>query len=338
MQDPTVAAAEQLAWQMKSLKSIEMNTSEIFKRNDFGGDGPSTFVQSSHRYLETAGGSRLFEERNVTKEGKETLDVSYKNGDRAAKFEAVDLGNSRIDTVRIQKSFPRELESGWYNCPQPLQVFYCGLEPLADALKRARYLGDKTRLGRPCHEFYVPRSTSDDPCILVYSLDVETSVPLSVAVFTNDVDYVAGKAASLWNARSIDQVDGMFYAANSDYTIYSLQDWKPQLVQQIKVDSLILNKDYDSSIFWPKITAETQVIDTISGKIVHSPAAKSLVAPVRSTTAATSPIRVSAWDGAGWVLPTAIIAMGVLILAAVWWNKIRAKASVGVNRTKPSPG
>ncbi len=332
MQNPASTAAEQLAWQMKSWKSIEIDTTEHFDLNDFAPEGPTLAVRSSHHYVETAAGRRLLEERQVLTNGKETLNIYFKSEAGAAQQQQVDLGNRVVDTVVIQKGFPKETEGGWYNCPEPLRSFYCGLQPLHDALKRAKYLGTNTYLGRTCNEFLIARSVPPDPYKLVFSLDSATSTPLSVAVFDSDLNREQNKPSAVWRAKSLDKIEGMSYVANSEHVIYSSSTpSRPQIVRQIKVGSINLNKDYDKSIFWPKFTPDMQVVDLSTGKIIHPTLSKSVrlenkpnasvAKPINPVASVAEPIRAATSSNWSWLLPSCLVMAGLAILVVVFLRR-----------------
>jgi hypothetical protein len=300
MPNPAEAAAKKLAWEMGSWKSIEFRLGEDFVNKDPGRkpSEPRTFHASYH-YIETAAGQRLFENRLVSDLNPRSLvSIDYTDGSKCAFLYRIDQGETAgQDQVTIKRWFGRENE-GVAHRPEPLRYLYHGLKPLYEVLTAGEYAGEGREIGRECDRFlFKPTPGGKDPAIQVYSLDRETGITLRFEHFANQEEWSAAHPYYVWIAKSLDVVDGHHLVRTSELLTYQPTGPNPQrptLEYKVHAEEVAFDRDYPSTTFWPAISKQTKLIDTIANKIVIPST------PSEKTASTTAPIRAS--DPAGWSL------------------------------------
>lgn len=328
MGKPADSAAERLAWELRSWKSIEIRVHANLVNAKASADpmlwsGSDTF---SH-YVETADGLRMFEERIVPSSGDEILNMYFSNGKLAADVNRGTLQGKAQESVIIKRDFGMESKTGWYGVPEPLLYFYVGMRPLHEVLPSAEYLGQGSHLNRDCDLFLFTRAKHGVQGDFVYALDRETSIPLKVSVFTDANKRAEGTPASTWSAESLDEVNGRHIPLRSSQAHYSRVDPSEAVLKRsILVESVEFDKDYPRATFWPKISPEATVFNSVPSEF-KAPVAKDTGARKldvqASSVAGQTGLRVV--DRGHWsdMVAPASLALGVAVLVAsvVLWRR-----------------
>jgi len=329
MAEPNLRAAEQLARDMKSWKSIELRSHEELV-NDVAASDPNMFasLKEYNHYIETASGGRFFEQRMLPPHGKEIKSTYYYDGKRSADFTPRRDGDE-FEHVLIKHDFGIEAQTGSHWCPEPLFYYYFGFRPLHEALATAESLGVDTHIGRDCEVFLIRGMKSNPVGCLVYSLDRAKSIPLKARYYANEADRLADRPISAWNALALEEVEGHLLPMRSEQFYYATDGSnKPVVRRTIVVDEVHFNRDYPATTFWPKITDETQVNDALR-KTVTNP--KSLrTAPTRPFAASSvgTPVRAVETEGWGSMIPGAALVLGAALLitgGVLWWRRRAAR-------------
>ena len=314
MPSPAESAAKKLAWEMGSWKSIEFRLSEDFVNKDPDRrPSEARTYHASYRYVETAAGQRLYENQLINNLESQTLvSIDYTDGSKCAFLFRADVGDRRgQDQVTIKRWFGQE-NDGVTHRPEPLRYLYHGLKPLHEVLRAGEYIGDGQRIGRDCDRFLFRPSPGDkDLALRAYWLDRETGVTLRFEHFTDPQAWSAGHPYFVWNAESLDSVDGHQLVRKSEMLMFKPEGPSPERpVMEYKVyaDDIMFDREYPASTFWPVISKQTKVIDTIANTVVIPQL------PAKTTASTAAPIRAE--DSAGWSLTysSATLLIGAAIL------------------------
>jgi len=318
MPSSAAAAAEKLAWELGSWKSIEIRVREdgVNRSPARLPSSPRTF-QTFFHYVETAAGQRLFEGRmSNDNDSKTTVSSEYTDGIRYAQLIRTDLPDKPgVDQVAIVRSFGYESD-GVTQRPDALKYLYVGLKPLPEVLTRATELGPGRRLDRDCDRFLFTHVNGlKDRINHVYWLDRETGLTLRYEYYDNERKHAEGRPYFVWNALSVDAVNGRHIAMKSELLQFDLEspDTQRVLYQYSKtVEEVAFDRDYPKTMFWPRVTGETMVLDNIKNTIVS---------PTRGKTPDVAhPIRAidpegwgTSWPVAGMMLGIAALVTGVVL-------------------------
>lgn len=324
MPNAAESAAQKLAWEMESWKSIEIRFHEDFVNKDPARkpDEPRTFRSTDH-YIETAAGQRVYDTRMTTELEKGTgVSIEYTDGSKCAQLLRTDEGGvAGQEQVTIKRSFYCENDGVTYR-PDPLKYLYVGLKPLHEDLARAEHLGEGRRLDRPCDRFvFTQVNGKNDQRHLVYWLDRETGITLRFEYYDDAKLRSGGRPDHVWNAQSLDDVGGRHLVMRSQVLQLDPEGTDPQrvLVQyDVITDEVVFDRDYPKSTFWPAVTKGTKVFDMIANKVIM-PQRKP---GPRATTA--TPIRAIDPDGWGLSYSTVGLLLGAAALLAgllLWWRR-----------------
>ena len=132
---------------------------------------------------------------------------------------------------------------------------------------------------------------------LVYSLDRRTSVPLKLVAYTAPERYPSDKPSWIWEAKTLDEVQGFHLAKSSTNTVYKYNKKGTQKVyiqDEFFVDKLIYDQKFPLTTFWPKPFQEgVNVVDgTLQKSSPPAPATNKTPvagAPVAEVAVATPP-------------------------------------------------
>ena len=318
MADEAAQAAKNLAREMQSWKSIELRTRESFTRQTEIPDPNGVPAgRLSYHYIEKATGERYFEE--AFREPTETISRYYCDGQKCADWWEPTPDYPQADRVRIKKEFGIEKRFQNHFCPVPLSKFYRGPLPLYKALEAAKWLGRETRLDRECDAFLLTRG---DERRLVYVLDRETSIPLTVRQYADDAAVTADQPSYIWNATSLETIEGHPFPMKSEMISYSRSN--PKTVDENRefiVESLKFNQEYPKTTFWPTIGPETRVTDAIKKTVSH---VKPAPFTNDQTATTTEPLRVADSMTTDSMLGPAITGSGIILLVVclvLWWRR-----------------
>lgn len=319
----TDSAIEHLTREMTSWSAIELQV-----REDVSMQAASEIQVASERtnfdhYIETSRGLRFLEETSQV-DGSEGGRISaYCDGSRCANVLYRAEGDHQQQAqVTISKQFLNEGRFGWTDRPKPLKYFYVGLSPLPEALPKAQRIGEDTCLDRTCDVFLFPAFQSQD---LVYSLDRATGVPLKVEAFKDEAMRQAGRPSWVWQADSLDDVQGFHVPLTSSYQgfNYNNPDDPVTRTSEIKVETISYNKAYEKSQFWPTIQPGVTVHDTIAKESYTVPD------PTAAAEPATAPLPTAGHivatppqDWTTYVPPVGLgLGIAVLIAGLVLWRR-----------------
>ncbi len=313
MPNPAESATKKLADEMGSWKSIEFRLSEAFENKDPDRkpSEPRTF-RASYHYVESAVGQRLYENRLISDLNPETLvSIDYTDGSKCAFLYRRDKGDQLgQDQVTIKRWFGQE-KDGVTHRPEPLRYLYVGLKPLYEVLSKGTPDGEGRRLDRNCDRFLFRQvSAEKDPSVHLYWLDRDTGITLRYEYFENQEKMSQGHPYYLWNAESIDTVDGHHLVRKSELLMFKPNGPSPSqpvMHYQVSADEVFFDRDYSATTFWPTISKQTKVIDMVANKIVIPRA------EVSKTSSTADPIR--AVDPVGWNSSYSL--MGLLLAATV---------------------
>ncbi|MDR3620802.1 MAG: hypothetical protein P4L85_15735 [Paludisphaera borealis] len=315
MPNAAETAATKLTSEMGSWTSIELRYHMDCENKDPA--RPSSYPRTfriTGRYIETAAGQRLLDERKTTdlKTNETTVQIEYSDGSKCASMLRIDTdGTPSREQVGIKRHFYLE-DSGSTGRPNQLQYLYVGLKPLPEVLAQAEHLGEGRWLDRDCDRFlFTHTQGKQDPVNRIYWLDRETGVTLRLQYYETDQKRAEDRPYFAWNATSLDDVNGHHLTLNSELLQYDVEGSDPQRVlmdYKFTTDEAAFDRAYEKSMFWPTITKETTVIDTIKNTAVF-PKKEAVEFPSTAT-----PIR--AVESSGWTdsLPTSAMLLGAAAL------------------------
>jgi hypothetical protein len=294
MASPADLAAKQLSWELESWKSIELQIQESFENQTKPNPVSPEFsaYEKGIHYIETAAGQRMYEERTRPAGEREQVSIKYTDGKLAAELLRQEHNGVERDQITIQRAFGREGE-GWANRPMPLKYLYVGLERLPKALPKAVNVGVDRHLNRPCDLFLFPRVGSGRGATdYVYWLDRATGIPLRVDYYPDEKARSESRPAAVWTAESLDEIDGRHLPLKSELVRYQPAEAGLQKISfrlKSHVVSVRFDRDYPKTTFWPEISRNAMVFDTINKKLTapqaaatNAQAAVGMPPPIRS--------------------------------------------------------
>ena len=257
--------------------------------------------------------------------------LGYSDGTRCAyvEFKRAPLRDKQ-QSITITKTFMDEQISGYVMRPEPIRFHYVGLIPLHEAITKAKNIGSDRVAGRECDIFLfsdVPGNPSRQD--LVYHLDASTSLPLKVEAFANRERRESANPSWVWEAGTLDLVQGFHVSLNSRYTSYFVKDGAAstkQLVNEYKIDSLTFNKAHAASTFWPSYDKGVSINDLIARtSYYNTPNKKAPVELASSVSATAQPIVADQpRDVTGWIAGGGVTIGGMLlIVGAFLWMRNR---------------
>lgn len=334
MPTPAEAASQRLSWEMDSWKSLDIHSDQ--KISDLVVSDPKKGSYQGHmleRYVETATGERLYENKVVADDGQETLDANYADGSRFADATFRGPHARKMEQVILKSSFADEGRSGTNRRPDPLRYLYVGQTPLPKALLSGGvvHLKSDRHLGRECDVFLIPQArwTAHTPLDLVYTLDRETGFPLKLSLYFTPEDREQDRAISTWSADSFDEIKGHHLPLRSTEVIYDRSPDGPPIkraVRKLTITEADFDRDYPTSTFWPVIQPGVMVWDKVANKHWHQPNADGT--PFVQAPAATRVAQpIKATPPRDWSTPASYAGLtlgaAVLVVAFLLWRRGR---------------
>ncbi len=326
MEHPAVRAAETLAWEMQSFRSIEIRTHDRLINSGASPD-PGAFEAADFfvRYIETNAGERRFERHTVPTGAPQERWIYYCNGkDCADEKEPTAEGETR-QFVYIKRDFGIERQMRCHWCPEPLSYYYVGPRPLHQALRTASFLGERRHLDRDCDAFLIVDASLGSTPVAVYVLDRSTSTPVQVKYYADDVARTAERPRTAWTAKSLQNIEGHLFPMTSELILHGTSSGPSAAVLSTttQVEELHFNRDYPKAMFWPKIDSNATLIDAVHKKAAGPKDPRTSVNVESRTQSAAQPIRAE--PAASWSdrLPAASLTLGLAILIAggiLWWR------------------
>ena len=271
MELPSVTVAKQLAWEMESRKSVELQVHFDIISPDFNSQNPESFNAIEEHYIETALGQRVCDVTHL-RDGLPTKHYTYYDqGSRCAEVAYSKDDLKAQQSVTIKRVYRTEDQMGdRAERPQPLQVLYVGREPLHKALTKAKSLGESRFLDRDCDVFLFEKVRWVSPQDHVYYLDRETSIPLKVKSFKDEASRQKQEPLWVWKAQSVDKVQGHAVPLKSELTT-PLAGTASPYVWKYEVKSVEFGKEYPESTFWPTIQPGVDVFGYLDLEAIQDP-------------------------------------------------------------------
>jgi hypothetical protein len=288
---------------------------------------PYTIEQA---YLQGAKGERYYDERAIAS-GKATMhNASFCDGAKCANIVFNRQNLEKQFAIGVDHTFMDEARTGWISAPLPFRYYYVGFTRLAEALPKAKPRGDAVVMNRPCEVYLFrdePTSAFKDR-VHMYFLDRDTGVPLKVANYINSELLDVGKPSGVWEATSLETVQGRHFPRTSTFEEYVVQKaddgrWKHELDmrQTIRVTELEFDAPIPAESFWPTFQPGVLVLDTVAGKNYTIPGGDSALS---KSAAVQAPVRVSSDAGSPWLAGAGILlSLSLLVTAFFLWRRSR---------------
>lgn len=323
--------SEKLSSEMKSWKAIELRVrSEIEDHTGaYSGGEPTSGLVESHD-IETDAGERFSEHLLKPANGKERSSVSFCDGSRYAHVMHEKGRGSRQTQVILAPAFLDEDKVGSTDRPGPFKYYHVDSRPLHRVLPEATSLGVDEVLGRPCDVFLLSRVRwGPGPVDLAYTLDRETATPLRVVCYPDAAAREQRKPSWVWEATSLDRVDGHPFVMNSELNAYqypqagisSEGSLTPYSTFVFTVEELSFDKSYPASTFWPEIQPGVPVWDQVGKTHWVTPDPER---DFRRVDPATVTPAVAAVPPRDWSDLTSVGAIGLglaLLVGVVFWKR-----------------
>jgi len=314
-------AASQLAHDMESRKSVEVQV-----RNEITPHGSMTtrepaFTTYTDHYIEKATGERFYDFRTMKSGEVVSRSTHYGNGVKFADVDYKPGDPESQNSISISKQFWMEGRGDRRQLPQPLLSLHVGREPLHKALSSAQPLGQQEVMGRTCNMVLFTKVPWAVPQDQVFSLDEATSIPLKVEAFRDAAAREAKTPMWSWTAESLEQVQGHFVPMKATHLTYGSDGALAQTTKQ-EVESIAFDKAYPASQFWMEIQPGTVVNDAFTKRFTQTPGASK--EPTVEKTVAASPIEATPPRDWFSVASTTTLVLGAAILLAaglLWWRR-----------------
>jgi hypothetical protein len=271
-------------------------------------------------YVEHRRGDRFMEETSIDKEtGIRSSVKYYHKEDRCVNLTFHPDGSQRRALIS-REQFGMEHRLGSTKRPSPLVYLYVGKVPIYEALIDAEPLGQAKRLERPCDQYLFRQvrwgMVHQD---LVYCLDRETSAPLEVASYLDELARREGRPVWVWRAKTFNETDGLHMPLASETISYDQKAGhstpEVRTVISFKVEALDYNESHPASTFWPTFQPGVEVIDDITGKFYtvgqdRAAEVKTVAEPIR---AVPEPGWTAWLSSAGLILGISILAVSAFL-------------------------
>src|ERR1017187_1081217 len=112
---------------------------------------------------------------------------------------------------------------------------------------------------------------------MVLSVDQASAVPVKIVGFLNETDRKDNLPSWVWEASSIELMDGHYVAKTSEEYSYIINNNRTPTVRtfaKIIVNKIEYNKVHAESIFWPEIQKTANVFDVTSSSFLRASAGK----------------------------------------------------------------
>jgi hypothetical protein len=252
---------------MTEWSSFELKTITTI-HNVGDSDAPSGAKVTNH-YIETAMSLRYADQLVENSEGVTQRATSFSDGSRQAQLV---YGPSKetdfIEGIAItkNKNFMGEDELGLSAWPLPFGYYFAGRKPLYEAILTSELLCTRKLLGRDCDVFSLgPVLWSDKLQILIYCLDIETSVPLGVSSYRDQQSLSSNLPLWTWTASSFDKIDNQHAVLKSKLIAFNATG-STRAERLINVENIHFNKTFSKSSFWPSYRPGIKIYDHINKK------------------------------------------------------------------------
>jgi hypothetical protein len=328
--DPARAAAERLAWDMESRKSIEFTVrTHITKSSGKPMPGAAEpFQIYEEHYIETAIGQRFSEFRGLRDNVVVSRAAYYADGKRFAQVNFNGRDPNLQNYVLVTRYFAQENTSDHRDVPRPFLFLYVGREPLHKALPRADYQGTTEVIGRKCEGFLFEQVRWTRPQDQVFWLDAETSVPLKVEAFKGNDERERGAPVWTWVVESLEQFQGRHIPTKGTQTGF---DAKGEITSQSRREliSVHFDRDYPPETFWPKYDPSVAILDNATGKAQTAPGENKAAQQNAQNSVDANPPNTAKLPRADpsldWTsyAPAASLCLGVVVLIAAFitWRR-----------------
>jgi len=328
--------AEQLAWHQESWSSIELVVERVMIPSQYVEiDRPSQFQRTVIRYIETAGGQRLYDRRSFKGEEVVYRQTHYFDGRRGADVMwAEDDPEERQQQIVIHRHFGREDREVLTQRPKPLLWYWVDRDPLHEVLTQARKLGQNKVLGRVCDLFLFSETGHTGTWEQVYYLDAVTSTPLKVVVYKTPEDRLSEQPIIVWTAEEIGKFQGYPIVTKAVQRDFSAEGGKHSWTREFVVESIAFNKEYPSSTFWPDFGAGAFVFDNVKATAKRIPdgdqdevleeADQAADTETTATTAVAPAIRADPPKSWSFYATSATLGLGcaaILVSLWLWWRR-----------------
>ena len=318
MQNPTESAIKKLAWNLETQESVDLLVTTQIHHLEARSGGSLAFDSFDEHYIATGSDRRFLEFRSLKSGTLVSRSLHY--GDRGKftdiNFPADDAVHQQ--SVYVTNNFFLEDKNDRKQIPQPLLFFYVGRKPLHEALPAAEYLGTGECLGRECDRFLFTQVRWARPVDQVFFLDQKTAVPLKVETFLDKSAREEKRPAGVWEAKSLDSVQGHDLALKSSLTEFT-KEGKPSLRWELSVDRIEFNKEIPASTFQPVLQPGVTILDSTTKKMTQAPGGKPITSADSATAATTRPIEATPprdWSSAvpatGFVIGLSCLAVGLV--------------------------
>ena len=279
----------------------------------------------SEHFVETMDGQKYYIKSNEVPGHEHVVLLGYSDGKRCASVTTRNASGQRGQkSITLTKTFMDEQLTGYVMRPEPLRFWYVGLIPLREAVLKAERIGVGHVAGRACDIFLfsaVPGQNGSQD--LVYHLDEATSMPLKAEAFANQARLKAGKPSWVWEAITLDEVQGYHVPLNSRYTGFVIREdagSTAQLTERYTIEAIMFNEPHQASAFWPEFEKGVFVNDLIAKKYYYNTPDKKVprdegtraVSAAVDPIAAAEPTDLTPWiAGAGVVLGASFLLTGI---------------------------
>jgi hypothetical protein len=315
-----IARVERLANGWSSIDT--MIQSKGYGHDPDSGMTPRRFKTESVRYVEDrVNGKRRLEENLIDQHGKPFSNHFFEQDGKAAQFSRLNLQGRPVESVRINTNFYFEKTNGWRGGVYPFRLYYVGMQPLHEAMRQSHPIGRTRVLNR---DALVYRFTNVTPYFpqAEYAIDVKTGLTLEWRGFEHPREPIALFPNRTWQAIEIVEQEIPYIKRSKSQQFANRKGHELLGETEYEVISLTYNNDMTSTLFWPEITEQTQVLDEIARKIRHghNQSSKPPGNPEDALPASESPhIRID--TGGSWVqqfsLALGLLGIG-LILFGLW--------------------
>jgi hypothetical protein len=324
--DPSAQrAAELLAWELGSRKSVEVRVTCEITNYLTSAEKPQAFDRVVEHYIETASGQRFCDYRGMKGDKVVSRSTHYADGKKFADVNYSPNDPDQQASVYIKRTYWMEEASDRRQAPQPLLFLYVGRHPLNEALSKAEAMGKQEVIGRKCDVFRFPRVQWTAPQDQVFYLDTATAIPLKVEAYRVAADRDGKEPLGVWSAESLDQVHGHFVTMKSNQTEYG-KDGTPTFMWKYNVESIEFDKTYNSSMFWPTLQPGVTVFDAVANKIREVPGgSRAQPTDLKGSVVSPTPVRATPpgdWTAFGSVAAF-LIGVAILIMGGVLWRRQR---------------
>lgn len=278
----TDSLVKKLSWELESRKSVEVRVVQRFQpvKPVEPPKGVNRLVANLVRehYIETADGKRLYDQlfckdeqatmrRTNYCDGKRCAEVAYKLNAKTGEFDQTG--------VVIKRHFSVEERTDRMEKPDPLQLLNVGRIPLSQALAKATYLGDSHVNGFDCARFLFPRLRLGMIQDQVYHLEKTSGLPVKVESFANDEEREKQRPIWFWEADSLTVVQGHAIPLKSHQREYNYtENYNLKMDRTFDVELVKFNEDYPDSTFWPTISPDANVLNSITNELKQTPRGK----------------------------------------------------------------